>query len=160
MSKRKKLSVFVSLCVVLIVCAIFFSSHCSNCQVDGAYEGMSLNEFNKLFPEDQYFSYLGYIFCKNQDGSDVVATVSDDYMSISSLRCFRGSAVPPNRLAACKILPGMNVHDVVRVLGTPQGTATSGMITLYFELNDGSICVVYFNNDRQMLVTSVQFRVP
>lgn len=158
MDKKKKLLLaFIPLCVILVAGVIFSLWRPSNDQFDGAYEGMPINQFYELIPEDRYFSYLDYIFYKHSDGTDVVATVSDDYKSISSLRSFPDSAGLPSRMSAHTIVPGMTVYDVVRILGTPKGTYTSGMITLYFELNDGSICVVYFNNSSEMLTTSVRF---
>ncbi len=158
MGKKKKLLLaFIPLCVILVAGIIFSLWRPSSSQFDGAYEGMPIKEFYELIPEDQYLSYLGYIFYKHSDGTDVVATVSDDYKSISSLRTFPDSAGRPGRRAAHTIVPGMTVYDVVRILGTPKGTYTSGMISLYFELNDGGLCVVYFNNSSEMLTTSVHF---
>ena len=147
-------------CIVLAAVIAFSLWYFTYGAYDGAYKGMSVDDFFDQVPEERCFCYLGYIFYNNQLGDPVVAQRSDDYKTISEIRSFSKYTIRPNRLTAEGIHPGMSVYDVVSKLGTPVGTATFGMITLAFDLEGGVRCVVYLGgelSDSDLVVTSVVF---
>lgn len=154
--KTVKILAVALACILLcagIICGIWYLTRGL---YDGAEVGMTFSEFEELIPQERRFLYLGYYFYENQFGDAVVAEVSDDYKTIASLRCFSKFKIRADRASAESITQGMDVYDVVSRLGTPVGTFTSGAITLGFELNDGSLCVIYFSTE--MEVGSVVFR--
>ena len=156
--KKKRIILAISVLSILLVavaaCLIWYHSSDS---YSGAYEGMSIQEFHELIPKEQRFDYLYYSFYVNERGDPVVATCSTDLKTISKLHCCSKFTIHPTRSAAESITAGMSVEDVVSKLGTPVGSFSSGMITLAFDLADGSQCWVYFDSSSHMRATSVRF---
>lgn len=149
--KQRYILIAVSVCIV--ICSIVAIASTDWIRCGGAYEGMTVESFSKIIPEERTFHYVDYIFYDNLLGDPVVATVSNDYKTITSLRSYSRFSIQPTRTAAESIQEGMSIHDVVSILGNPVGSYTSGMMTLSFELNDGYLCTTYLGYNKE--VTSV-----
>lgn len=153
MSKKTAIITVIVICVCIVALVagygIWYSIYD---EFSGAYAGMPMEKFNELIPETERFDYLGYTFYDNDRGDPVV--VRDSEGVIVQIQCYPKQTIRATRAVAEKINTGMSVFDVVQRLGTPTGSATSGMITLGFQLEDGSRVVVYFDNQDSMKVTS------
>jgi outer membrane protein assembly factor BamE (lipoprotein component of BamABCDE complex) len=109
------------------------------------YEGMSFEEFKEINPEESYFQYYGgYLFGKTNDGDHYVAQLSDDCRVISKVSCYEEESIDDSDATFEKIKEGMTVEQVVSMVGIPEGSYTSGMITLAFRSNTEAQYWVYF----------------
>jgi hypothetical protein len=108
------------------------------------YEGMSFEEFMAKNSEESYFAYIGYLFTKDNEGNHVVARLSDDCTVITKVTRYEAKSIGNSDESFVKIKEGMSVEQIVSMVGIPEGSYTSGMITLAFRSNTEAQYWVYF----------------
>ena len=104
----------------------------------------------KAVPESDRFCYMNYVFYTNEKGNYVVARFSDNPVSMSSivqLKHFYKKNINPTPEAFSKIESGMSIFDVVKLVGIPFGSYTSGMDSLAFKDTNGDTYSVYISAD-------------
>ena len=80
------------------------------------------------------FNYCGYLFF-SYNGANVVAQTDADGKTLKKVEKYE--MVTPDDAAFDNLEEGMTVFDLVEKVGLPKGSYTSGMISLFFETNDG-----------------------
>ena len=159
-SGTKALIFGMVLCVIISAVILIAGQSIMRKQLNGAHVGMSLHDFAAIYDtisEDCRYKYNRYAFYETELGFIVVAGESLETMTVSSLECFFPPLMQPNKLSAKRVKPGMDLFDVIRIMGKPAGSFTSGFISLGYVLSDGTRFTVYFNNVDEMLVTDVRF---
>ena len=87
-------------------------------------------------------NYCGYLFFE-YNGKNVVAQTGSDNKTLSNIRCY--DIVIPADDDFNKLLPEMTVFELVKNVGLPDGSYTSGMISLSFEAREsGNMYTIYF----------------
>lgn len=134
-----------TLCIMIAIFVVLLSGcHKENERL--IYEGMSFEEFQEKNPEDSYYRYFGgYLFTVNDEGDHIVARLSDDATVISKVDCYEAESINKADETFLKIEEGMTVNQVVSMVGIPEGSDTSGMVSLTFQSNSGSRYLVYWN---------------
>ena len=90
------------------------------------------------------FNYCGYLFF-SYSGKNVVAQTDSDGKMLKKVESY--DIVKPDTSDFDGLVEGMTVFEVVRRVGLPKGSYSSGMITLFFETHDGkSAYTVYLSN--------------
>lgn len=142
------------LCIMLALMMLILTA-CHKEPERNIYEGMSYDEFTEKNSEESYFRYMSYIFTKNNEGDHIVARVADDHATISKISCFKNENIDRSDDAYWKIKEGMTVEQIVSIVGIPEGSYTSGMITLAFESDSGARYCVYFDQKREENKTEI-----
>ena len=82
------------------------------------------------------FKYLGYIFYTDENGRSAIAQI--DYEN-NIVKNQSYNKVKVNEQSFKKVKNGMNPFDVVKLVGIPFRSVTSGLITLDFKCDDGTV---------------------
>lgn len=156
MKVSRRMLKYVLSAVLIVAIFIIYQS----VRYRGIYVGMTYDQLEEAISEEERFQYGNYIFFKNSIGGHIVARVSREYDTITEIHCYDAWSVDSSDSSFSKIEEGMSVEEVVSIVGIPYGTATSGMFTLAFESDSGTIFVVYLNeektnNDNVFTVASV-----
>jgi hypothetical protein len=112
------------------------------------YEGMSFEEFMAKNSEESYFAYIGYLFTKDNEGNHVVARLSDDCTVITKVTRYEAKSIDNSDESFVKIKEGMSVEQIVSMVGIPEDSYTSGMISLGFQSDTGARYSIYLNQVR------------
>ena len=106
--------------------------------VDGIEVGMSGKDVRSLLEgKVDYFSYNGCLFYKNDDNKDVVIQFTRDTDTVYRIEAYEHTE--PERELFASIIEGMDVFDVVEIVGLPQRSATSGITSTDFLLENGDV---------------------
>ena len=154
MKKEIKILLISLACLAVVLSLSYIAVH-DTC---GITVGMTHAEARELVPKDA-FSYLDYCFYENTLGNSVVVQFSNDHKSVAKINCYPKNIFDNSRLAFSGIKKGMSVQQVVSKVGIPDGSYTSGMITLAYKLNSNSQCWIYLDSAEEgYVVQSVVFR--
>lgn len=110
---------------------------------DGAYVGMSDENFHNLFPDNEAFHYMYYSFYTNSIGDYVVARVYNH--QIVELKCIRKLTTNPSEANFNRIKDGTDLVNVVAMVGIPYDSFTSGMSTCAFHCSNGKSYTIFWN---------------
>ena len=131
-----KFSVFVLVCLLLL-------SSCS--KTNEAYVGMSMDEFNSFMEGNDVFLYGPYAFWHDERENYFAAEFSNESFEISRIESFSNRDGKPTKRDFENIIEGMDIFQVVEILGNPLGSTTSGLSTLDFEADDGMVYRIHLD---------------
>lgn len=136
-----------------LLITVFILSSCAGSDVsedtgDSQFQiGMTRDDV--LSADAECFQYLAYLFCKNNEGNNVVCKLNNDRQLIEKIWEF--PSVEPTREAFSAICKGMTVTDVVKTVGLPFRTATFGLSTLDFQCDDGTVYRIQWDKDMKVI---------
>lgn len=120
-------------CILLIPCiSVLFSCKHSDLDDDSVYT----NNVKSVSDIKNGFKYLGYIFYTDENGRSAIAQI--DYEN-NIVKNQSYNKVKVNEQSFKKVKNGMNPFDVVKLVGIPFRSVTSGLITLDFKCDDGTV---------------------
>lgn len=139
---------------ILLMVSVFFLSSCEIIGDEGGSETEMLkNEISDIKTIDEIkrvdpscFQYLSNVFYKQQGGW-CVARVADDYKTVVDIKTFEAKEVTITDMLEIKTDGSMDVYDVVKILGLPIDSRTSGMISMVFSADCGAEATIYFSMD-------------
>lgn len=102
---------------------------------------MTRVDFVEFFKEYNIFEYRGYAFIEYKNDICVAVMFDDDYNSINANECFVYKKTILNDDLISQIKIGMSPMDVVKLIGIPKLSATFGLSSLDFCVNDTIIRV-------------------
>lgn len=154
------------LCLILVAAMLASCSSCASCRSeDGEFPepsnevrvGMKHNDVRETIKDQEAFFQLGsYLFYVGKNGNNVVVELDGKHKEIKNVKAFY--PVNSNKKAFSEITEGMDIYEVVEMVGIPFRETTSGFRTSDFKAEDGSVFRIYWYeslNDNTMTVTSV-----
>ena len=144
-TSRKLLLILAPIALILIVTAVILFHPNDYC---GASVGMSTEDLRSTLAERDYFEYAPYIFYTNRYGDYVTVRLSDDHSVVSELTCSKKLAANPSPANFARIEVGMELSEVVRIVGIPFASFTSGLDSVAFRCSSGEVYVVYLSRQK------------
>ena len=145
------LSVFI-LVIILAVIGVWY------CYSLGVHTGMSRMDYLATIPDEARFDYLDFSFYKNLFGDPVVVRFNLDADVIADIQVYPKLRTDTSLKAFSELEKGMSIYDVVSKVGVPYRSSTSGMISMDFIANDGTVFCIYWkyveNGNEKILVVS------
>ena len=114
-----------------------------------AVVGMTYDELMALPDSDRIKECGGYLFYVNDAGENVVVDITNS--RVTRVESF--VAVNPSRQSFAQIEKGMDLYEVVALVGIPHSSPTFGAYTMMFIATDGTYFSVEWDADH--LVTTV-----
>lgn len=128
---------------ILLLSIVISSVGCKSQQKIDAHVGMKLQAFRDAFSEDEYFKYGDYLFFKNSMSEHCVAFVSGETDEINSLESYPEDQINCTDENFALIEEGMSMEQVVSMVGIPEGSCTSGMLTVSYHTTSGNGYWIY-----------------
>ena len=131
---------------------------CENCNT---IVGMEKEDFEIFVEKYDVFRYMKWMFWKDENGNHCIAELSSDYKTINKAHFFLNTQIIPTKENFESITYGMDMFDVVEKVGIPFRSVTSGLATLDFLADDGTVYRVNISSkDRTVIEVVVAENAP
>ncbi len=145
--------------ILSLAFAILLLVSCSSCnkeeEIQCTEEHIELKASQESKTEK--FQYSGYEFYRSVDDKNVIAEFcSECYKEYKSIREYDVGEVTKESFA--QVQEGMNVYEVVELVGVPYASYTSGFQSMVFKTDANEEYTIYFadfDRDGEITVTSV-----
>lgn len=148
------LSVFILVIIILTVIGVWYGHSL------GVHTGMSRTDYSATIPDEARFDYLNFSFYKNLFGDPVVVRFNSDADVIADIQVYPKLRTNTSMKAFSELEKGMSIYDVVSKVGVPYRSSTSGVISMDFIANDGTVFCIYWNyvengNEKILVVSDI-----
>ena len=134
-------------CCISILISIFVAIVCLPALISGGvYKGMSYDDFCESHAYASSCRYGSYLFFRDRLGSHVVAYIARSE-KITDIHYFSNWRVNSSDEAFSKIRNGMDIYEVVAIVGLPVTSETFGMASLTFQSDSGTKYMVYLSEE-------------
>ena len=117
--------------------------------------GMNNDAFFEIAEDQREYYQMGpYCFFKNF-GKDYVVLIDFEQGTVQEIHSFP-SVTPTNRDFE-KLEIGDDIFTVVDKVGVPEGSYTSGTISLTYKLSNNDVYTIYFNSSNDMTVSEIAY---
>lgn len=118
-----------------------------NDKTSSIYVGMTYDEFVEKHSDTSYQQYSRYIFFVNSNGENVVIKFSGDGKRIEKFEKY--TAVSPKSDDFYSLKKEMTIFEVVKKVGAPFRSVTSGLFTLDFKSSTGEIYRINWSDNNK-----------
>lgn len=117
--------------------------------------GMDNQAFLEIAEEQREYYQMGpYCFFKNC-GKDYVVVIDYTAGTVQEIRSY--PSVTPTNKNFEELQVGDDIFAVVDKVGVPEGSYTSGAISLTYKLRNGDVYTIYFNSSSEMTVMDIVY---
>lgn len=114
---------------------------------------MSVVEFQKFASNCNSFSHRNCTFVFFEENICIAVKYSKDYLKIAEVKVFEKFIAETSKVN--EIVMGMDIFEVISLIGNPYGVRTSGLSSLDFEIeNKQSVRIIL---DLNMCVSEIQY---
>lgn len=112
--------------------------------------GMDKEELRPIVRRfDNFFSYSGFFFF-NYNGASVIIEnmgASNNRLVVERITCYPMMPPPPYSVFLSLVPDEDDVYSIVKKIGIPFDSQTSGLMSMMFHTEDAGDCLVYFYYD-------------
>ena len=113
--------------------------------------GMMRKEVNEILKEFQLVKYTKYVFYQHEDEYVIVECDNEKIAAISTLKSF----IPDNN-DFTKVKLGMDIYEVISIIGLPVETVGFGLVSLHFANDEVVYCIQFDNQSKVLYLTQEQ----
>jgi predicted small secreted protein len=142
----KKIILFILIVYVLLLC----SCNSQRGVTEKIEIGMPFDEVNDVLSDDQILLHCNYLFLKSEDKNTVIKFDKATY-TVNQIKTFK--PISFERSSAEKICEGMDVFEVVELIGIPTRSSYSGLSAMDYESVDGCLFRIVWNGEMRVSET-------
>ena len=145
--KQKILLLVVLVALILTGCSKGNESENENVSISPFFETAQECNGEHIevdIPEEDAFYYDWIYFYKDAEGNSVVVETCSEHHEVMKIQSYPDPYFTKEDFD--KLEDGMNVYEVVELVGVPTDSFTSGMSSTVFPIENGDSLLVYWSN--------------
>ena len=140
---KRLVAIILMLTMIMLLPAC--GTNAGKVQAGKVSKGMSAAAFKDVIEGKVCFRYIDLAFYETTGGKFEVARFNAEYTAVEEVRSFSKLATSRTAKSLESLKKGMTIWEVVEKVGLPDGSGSSGMITLEYIAKNGDYYWIYWD---------------